>query len=184
MKRKNQSLNQMDETNNLLLRIALETKFNPADIDNVLKVISATGNSSVASTILLGKYEEPKFLPHCKDCSRKVNKTFMGYDPFKCEVVYTYNSITNKQAWFKVGDEPIEENIVSSKHYSEDAMDEIGYVSDSEDKFKTFKENYTWKTWKSTISDVINTHYMGVDEWIANQIQDSDDQEPEFDYEG
>ena len=162
MKRKDQFLNQMDETHNLLLRVALETKFNPEDIDNVLKVISATGNSSVASTILLGKYKEPEFLPHCKDCSRKVNKTFMGYDPFKCEVVYTYNSITNKQAWFKVGDEPI----------------------DSEDKFKTFKENYTWKTWKSTISDVINTHYMGVDEWIANQIQGSDDQEPEFDYEG
>ena len=170
MKRKDQFLDEMHKTQDILLRVALETKFNPADIDNVLKVISATGNSSAASTILLGKYEEPELLPHCEDCSRKVNKTFMSYNPFTCEVNYSYNTITTKQAWFKIGDEPIEENIASSKHYSEDAIKETGFVmSDPEGGFDEFKESYKWKTWKSTVSDMISTHTMEVNEWIKGQ---------------
>jgi len=173
MKRKDQFLEQMNETQDILLRVALETKFDVKDIDNVLKVIAATDNSTVASTILLGRYKEPELLPYCKDCSRKANKTLIRYNPFKCEVIYSYNSITNKQAWFKIGDEPIEENIASSKHYSEDAVKEIGFaVSESEDEYDKLRESYEWKTWKSTVSDKTSSDSMEVNEWIKGQMDE------------
>ena len=78
---------------NNLLKYALESKFGKdANIEEVLEVITATGNATVAVEKMLGIYEEPN-LPKEVVAKRYSNDgdvcTLESFNPFKGEVTFT-----------------------------------------------------------------------------------------------
>jgi len=113
--------------NNSILRVALETKFNKEDIENVLKVISNSDNVEIATEILLGIYKEPVFKQFAKlNEDARTNIEFLSYNPFKNRVNYTYNQIITEKRWFKKTEKVfIQENAVSRSHWSDDAAKEL-----------------------------------------------------------
>lgn len=120
-----------------IIQFALSTKFGN-DIEPIMEVIAATGNAGVAAEIILGIYTEPeipgvnKVFDNHKD--DKVNIKFEHYDRFKEQVSYSYQRVKSKHAWFKKGDEPVKENIVSERYWSEDAAKELELDQDDFNK--------------------------------------------------
>lgn len=123
-----------------IIQFALSTKFGQ-DIEPIMEVIAATGNPTVATEILLGLYTDPE-IPGMdsvfdNDKDNKVNIKYMFYDRFKDELSYSYQRVNRKSAWFKKGDMPVKENIVSDRYWSEDAAKQVKMT---EEDFKAAHE--------------------------------------------
>ena len=123
---------------NSIVTIALSTKFTPEQIEGVLEIINATPNPEVAVAVLLGIYEDPELPKSPRNLSRfsedKREITFMDYDKYNNEVIYSYKVMKMKKGWIENGVTVDPANIVSTTRYSDDAaralkMDEKEFTS-------------------------------------------------------
>lgn len=105
---------------NKIIKTALLNTFKDINIDALLQVIEATGNSIVATEILLGIYEQPEILEKSKDTSSEQNRTFISYDPIKDIVTYSYNEIKSKSGYvLKDTENPKVTDFIEHKNYYE-----------------------------------------------------------------
>lgn len=111
-----------------LLMIALATRFETEQLSNLIDIINATPIPNVTAEVLLSIYEEPVFTDHKNnsDSKSKANITFISYDKFTDQVLFSYKSITSKQGWFIKGQELIDDTtVVSTKWWEDDAARDI-----------------------------------------------------------
>lgn len=113
---------------NSIEKVALATKFKEEDLDSILLICSKTENSSIAISMLLGIYEEPKFKSTAEDTESHTNRQFVSYCPFKDKVTYSTNKVNKVYAWFKKGDELTEKNIASNQSWYDDAMASLNFT--------------------------------------------------------
>lgn len=86
-----------------IINVALSNALNKIRVDNLLEVINATGNSRVATEILLGVYEEP-IIAQTSKSSNEV-RTMTRFDKFKEEVIYDYVRTSKRSNYFKTLEE-------------------------------------------------------------------------------
>lgn len=147
---------------NKIIEFALSTKFGK-DIEPIMEILQATGNAPVAAEMLLGIYKEPEIL--CKDCilcNDQDNKTdieYVSYNRFKDEVTYKYHRVIRKEAWFKKGDMPHKDYIVSERYWAEDAAKQVGLNVDE------FKETYERLMYFTEIEEHYSTSTMSSGYW-------------------
>jgi hypothetical protein len=123
---------------NSIVTIALSTKFTPEQIEGVLEIVNATPNPEVAVSVLLGIYEDPE-LPKSPGNLGKFDEdkreiTFMEYDKYSDQVIYSYKTMKMKRGWIENGVDVDPANIVYTGRYSDDAartlkMDEKEFTS-------------------------------------------------------
>jgi hypothetical protein len=87
-----------------IIKALLEAKFPTLAIDQLMEVINATSNKSVATELLCGLYEMPEIpeypAKHFADkMKNQINIKFLRFDKFTEQVHYTYNAIPFKEAW-------------------------------------------------------------------------------------
>ena len=97
-------------------KAALENRFQGVSVENLLRVIYATSNAEVAMELMLDIYEEPvieQFVVH--DTNGK-KLTFMNFNAFEKEVVYTYEQ--NKTVHIYVNKD-VDVNEITSENYQD-----------------------------------------------------------------
>lgn len=98
------------------------------NVKDIMRVLKATGNITVAAEIYLGIYEEPKVSQYPSQSVRDsyCEAKFKEYDPFNNRVVFTYYYSDTVRGWV-----PVEETVyttdrfVSTKTYAIDAATEL-----------------------------------------------------------
>lgn len=167
MKRAASNPTQQQKMELVTAKIALQTMFPEETINNVLKVVNATGNTPVGVLILLGQYEAPELPHYLADTKDEANIEFISYDPFTDLVKYSYNRIRTKSAWFKKDDEPTEENIQDKSSWREDAMSRLNFKGNSSD----FEALYTKKVYQTNIDDDKSTTTISSDSWLNREVR-------------
>jgi thymidylate synthase len=143
-----------------ITRLALSLKFNPGDIDSIMEIIEATGNTQVATEILLGVYEAPEVAIIAPNTKYETNRKLVNYDKFKDEVKYTYNSVKELSAWFLKGQEDLSlENSVSKKTWTDDVAKELAISTDE------VRRLYTKKVYDREIDPRDNTSITSLKNW-------------------
>jgi hypothetical protein len=161
MKTKTENINTFPISDNIM-SIALSSLYPKDTIDRLIAVAHGTGNSYVATEMLLGIYDAPVLHKNAMDQEDKINLVFISYDPFTDEVSYSYNRVNNKKGYCKRNDDGkyTESDLVNTKsYYSSDIAKELGITSDE------FSEQYIYAIYDSTISDDMRTDTMPSVEW-------------------
>lgn len=144
-----------------IIKIALSTKFNSADIDSIIAVAEATENVNVAISILLGTYKEPALGKCAGDSETGHNRTFLRYDRFTDKVYFTFKPVSVKKAWFKKETtELTKENAVSFESWESKAVEELKC-----EDYKELRDSYKYEIYETTVSDKVSESYMTSQKW-------------------
>ena len=81
-----------------IIRIALEAKFPGINLENLMEVLRATGNATIAAETLLNIYEKPH-IPRQSQLYKSL-ATFESFDKYKELVKYSVNTFETKSLYF------------------------------------------------------------------------------------
>jgi hypothetical protein len=84
---------------NNLERKLIELTFPTVNVDNIMEIIVATPNATVATEILCGVYQEPVFVKDKITSSGKAY-TFVSYDKWLDQIKYSYLQEETKYCYF------------------------------------------------------------------------------------
>lgn len=150
-----------------LTRVALATRFDEKDVDNILVIAEATGNVRTSVEMLLGIYEEPLVYTDVPDTDRQANKKFIKFDPFAEKVHYSYNTVKSKSAWFRKEEEELtKENIANDNYFLSDAAKEMGMDEDE------FRDKHVKRVYHRDVSDEERFDEISLKTWNSWACQD------------
>jgi hypothetical protein len=98
---------------NNLERKLIELTFPTVNVDNLMEIIVATPNATVATEILCGVYVEPEFVKH-KLSPNGVARTFVSHDKWNGQISYIYLQEEVKYAYFP---ETVDKNTITVENY-------------------------------------------------------------------
>lgn len=117
-----------------VLKMAIKNSIQDINLDNLIEVLEATGNSMVATEIMLGIYDMPN-IP-LVTTSRNRKRTFKSYNKFANVVEFDYEEERSQTCFFRTKEEM--ENTVE---YSSKMKI---YVSSSEEELYPFKKQLSY----------------------------------------
>lgn len=117
-----------------ILKRAIKNSIQDIHLDNLIEVLEATGNSMVATEIMLGIYEMPN-IP-LVTTSRNRKRIFKSYNKFTTVVEFDYEEERSQTCFFRTKEEM--ENTVE---YSSKLKI---YVSSSEEELYPFKKSLSY----------------------------------------
>lgn len=98
---------------NNLERKLIELTFPTVNVDNLMEIIVATPNATVATEILCGVYKEPVFIKD-KITSSGVARTFVLYDKWLDQINYSYLQEEIKYYYFP---ETVDKETITTENY-------------------------------------------------------------------
>ena len=125
---------------NKIIKALLQAKFPTLNVEDLLEVINATANPTIATEVLCGLYESPKVEGFGKDTNSEVNRVFLSYDKYNNKVMYSYNKRKHKVVDVLKArtEEPTFETKEMSGYYTSDKAKALGIT---EEEFKTLYES-------------------------------------------
>lgn len=153
---------------NKIIRVALKAQLNLNDetLNNLLLVMEATGNASVATEMILGLYEKPFINAECQETwSSRTNIKFISYNPFSNQVTFSYNSVDITTGWALQGKETYTiEDIVSEHSFASEACKELNMDRDA------FDINYIRVSIPTKVYDKVKMDTIDLVYWNKNSI--------------
>jgi hypothetical protein len=127
---------------NKIIKALLQAKFPTLNVEDLLEVINATANPTIATELLCGLYEVPKIEGFGKDIHSEVNRVFLSFDKYNNKVFYSYNKRESKQVDVLRAriEEPTFETKSMSGYYNSEKAKALGIT---EEEFKTLYESVT-----------------------------------------
>lgn len=108
--------NSTEVTFSKVYKAALESKYHGVSVNNLLSVIYATSSPEVAMEMLLDIYEQPVLEQFVKDNTNNVKLSFISYNAFEREVLYSY--LQNKKVNIYI-DADVDTNEITSENYQD-----------------------------------------------------------------
>jgi hypothetical protein len=124
---------------NKIIKALLEAKFPTLNVEDLLEVINATANPTIATEVLCGLYDAPSVNDFAENTNSEINRVFVSYNKYNNKVTYAYNKRKHKTVDVLKArtEEPTFETPSLSGYYISDKAKSLNI---SEELFKTLYE--------------------------------------------